>query len=146
MAMTPQQEAEYAISYGTPRDKLSPEARTLYDGLLNAPQVTYTPEPADTRTPPVHDALAICAFIFGVLMPVLGIILAYVSLHEAKIAHRKRSGLAIAGLVIGWAWIAIIVIIFIAIAASAPDPMQVYDNCVNNAIQNGTNPGACPAP
>jgi hypothetical protein len=31
--MTPSQEAEYAFSYGTPREKLSPKAQVIYDQL-----------------------------------------------------------------------------------------------------------------
>ena len=69
-----------------------------------------------------RDGLAIAALVCAFFVPILGIIFGHVSNHKAKNAGRKRSGLAIAGLILGYIFTgiaALIMIIAIAVGASS---------------------------
>lgn len=52
--------------------------------------------------PAQHDALAILALVFGILLWPLGIYLGHASCNEAVAAGRRRSALAIAGMAVGY--------------------------------------------
>lgn len=111
--------------------------------IMGNTPLEYPPRPPDDRGDAVNNGLAIAALIFGVFFWPLGIVFGLVSNHEAKAAHRKRSGLAIAGVVLGCVGMAVLLIILVVAASSHPDPTQQYINCVNNAVANGTPPGNC---
>jgi hypothetical protein len=57
--------------------------------------------------PAQHNALAILALVFGILIWPLGIYLGHASCQEAVQAGRKRSAVAIAGMVVGYAGVTI---------------------------------------
>lgn len=69
--------------------------------------------------PPVHDGLAIASLISAFFIPPLGIVFGHMSHHVAKQAHRARSGIATAGLVLGYLFTAIGIIVAIVVAAAA---------------------------
>lgn len=103
--------------------------------------------------PPVNDTLAILALVLCIIVPVvgwlLGIVLGHISNHQAKAAGRRRSGLAIAAVVLGYAAVvivAIVAIVWVAGQPASPDPTQQFINCLNNAINTGQDPSvACPS-
>jgi Domain of unknown function (DUF4190) len=112
------------------------------------------PKPAPESRPPgeaVHDGLAIASLVLslvyiGGLGSLLAVIFGHKSRGEARRAGRQPSGMATAGLVLGYIGLAvtvIAVIVIIAVAASQPDATQQYINCVNNAIANGTSTAGC---
>lgn len=109
---------------------------------------------APERKPPgeaVHDGLAVASLVLslvyvGGLGSLLAVIFGHKSRGAARRAGRQPSGLATAGLVLGYIGLAvtvIVVIVIIAVAASQPDATQQYINCVNNAIANGTSSAGC---
>jgi hypothetical protein len=82
---------------------------------------TTTPYPqAGGKLPSEHDGFAIASLVTAFFLPVLGIIFGHLSNHRAKLAHRAKSSLAIAGLILGYLFtgIATLVIIITAVTAS----------------------------
>ena len=74
------------------------------------------------KLPSVRDGLAIASLVCAFFVPILGIIFGHVSNHNAKKAGREKSGLAIAGLILGYIFTgitALITVIALAIGASA---------------------------
>lgn len=61
-----------------------------------------------------HDALAVLAFIFGILLWPLGIYLGHASCQEAVLAGRKRSALALAGMTVGYTAVSVISVLFLS--------------------------------
>ena len=89
--------------------------------MTSTDTTTHTPQYA-SKLPSVHDGLAIASLACAFFVPILGIIFGHVSNHKAKNAGRKRSGLAIAGLILGYIFTgiaALIMIIAIAVGASS---------------------------
>ena len=82
-------------------------AGTINQGMAPAP----TP-----LMPPVHDGLAIASLVSAFFIPPLGIIFGHISHHVSKQAHRARSGIATAGLVLGYLFTAIGIIVAIVVA------------------------------
>jgi peptidyl-prolyl cis-trans isomerase B (cyclophilin B) len=80
------------------------------------------------KSPAMHDGLAVGALISAFLCWPLGIVLGHCSNHNAKVAWREKSGVAVAGLVISYVGLAIFAAIVIAViigsiaAGSAPAP------------------------
>ena len=54
------------------------------------------------KLPAQHDGLAVASLIFTFLFWPLGIVFGHASNHNAQVAGRKRSALAVAGLVISY--------------------------------------------
>jgi hypothetical protein len=82
---------------------------------------TPTYPQAGGKLPSESDGFAIASLVTAFFVPVLGVIFGHLSNHRAKVAHRGRSGLAVAGLVLGYLFTAItalIIVIVIAVAAS----------------------------
>lgn len=82
------------------------------------------PAPAPLM-PPVHDGLAIASLICAFFIPPLGIVFGHMSHHVAKQAHRARSGIATAGLVLGYLFTAIGIIVVIVVGAAASSTPSV---------------------
>jgi hypothetical protein len=123
--------------YDGPRVTAS-TTRQNYDGPT--PRVPPTPRPAPL--PAKADGLAIASLVLSLTIPVIGSLLAIVFGHlshrDAEREGRMNSGVATAGLIIGYLGLAAVAIVFIVIAASLhqPDPTQVWINCLNNQISN----------
>lgn len=112
-------------------------------------EIIKEPRPAEKPAlPPVADAdgAAIAGLITAFVIPPLGIVFGAVSRAQARRKGERPSGVATAALVLGCLFTVIMFIVVIVVAASGPDPMQVFTNCVNQAIANGENPSQCPAP
>ena len=77
----------------------------------------------------------------------LGIVLGHISNHQAKLAGRQRSGLAVAAVVLGYlAIVAVTIVATVLVAGSSPDQTQQYINCLNNAINTGQDASVvCPS-
>jgi hypothetical protein len=74
------------------------------------------------KLPSVRDGLAIASLVCAFFVPILGIIFGHMSNHKAKKAGREKSGLAIAGLILGYIFTgiaALIMVIALAVGASA---------------------------
>jgi hypothetical protein len=72
-----------------------------------------------SKLPSEHDGFAIASLVTAFLLPILGIIFGHLSNHRAKLAHRAKSGLAVAGLVLGYLFTVISVLVIIVVAAAA---------------------------
>jgi hypothetical protein len=75
--------------------------------------------PPQGKGPAEHDGFAIASLVTSFFMPILGIIFGHLSNHRAKLAHRAKSGLAIAGLVLGYLFTSIAVLVIAIVAAAA---------------------------
>jgi len=64
--------------------------------------------------PAKHDTLALLAFIFGIVLWPLGIYLGHASCHEAVLAGRRRSALALAGMTVGYAAVSVASLVFVS--------------------------------
>ncbi len=90
--------------------------------MSNHPTIDY---PAPPAVPPQgklqseHDGFAIASLVTAFFLPILGIIFGHLSNHRAKQAHRAKSGLAVAGLVLGYLFTVISVLVIIIVAAAA---------------------------
>ncbi len=75
--------------------------------------------PAPAPPAPVqHDGLAIASLICAFFIPLLGIVFGHVSRHLAKKEHRPKSGIALAGLILGYIFTAVGLIVAIAVGAA----------------------------
>jgi hypothetical protein len=125
MALTPQQEAAYALDYGLDPDDLSHEARAEYDRIkpdyARLKQEAYLANTQGAPPPPTADAdgAAIAGLICAFFIAILGIIFGHVSRSQAKRAGKQPSGVATAGSVLGYIFTAITVIAIIAVAVAA---------------------------
>lgn len=107
---------------------------------------TYEHVLPPTKAPAVSNGLAISAFILAFFVPPAAIVLGHVSRGEARRADRQPSGLATAGLVLGYIFTVLAVlavVIVVAAAANTGDATDQYINCVNQAIANGTSTAVC---
>lgn len=64
--------------------------------------------------PARHDALAVLALVFGILIWPLGIYLGHASCTEAVMAGRRRSAVAIAGMAVGYTAVSIASLLIVA--------------------------------
>jgi len=90
--------------------------------MSNHPTIDYPAPPAvppQGKLPSQHDAFAIASLVTAFFLPILGIIFGHLSNHRAKLAHRAKSGLAVAGLVLGYLFTVISVLVIIIVAAAA---------------------------
>jgi hypothetical protein len=79
--------------------------------------ITQHPQ-AGGKLPPEPDGFAIASLICGFLAPLVGIIFGHISNHQAKLAGRARSGMAIAGLVLGYIFTSILTLVIIILVAA----------------------------
>jgi hypothetical protein len=127
MALTPQQEAAYALDYGLAPEDLSHEARAEYERIkpdyTRLRQEAYLASRIEQGAPPPPqadaDGAAIAALICAFFVPILGIIFGHVSRGQAKRAGKQPSGVATAGCVLGYIFTAITIIVIIAVAVAA---------------------------
>lgn len=82
---------------------------------------TQSPQ-AGGKLPSEHDGFAIASLVTAFFLPILGIIFGHLSNHRAKLAHRAKSGLAVAGLVLGYLFTVISVLVIIIVAAASSSP------------------------
>lgn len=75
----------------------------------------YTSAPTATRT----NGLAIASLISSFFISLLGIILGHIALNQIKRTGEGGRGLAIAGLVIGYAGLVIGILVFITVISTA---------------------------
>ena len=83
---------------------------------------TITQSPPRGKLPSVHDGMALASLVCAFFVPILGIIFGHVSNHQAKKAGREKSGLAVAGLILGYIFTgitALITVIALAMGASS---------------------------
>ena len=83
---------------------------------------TITQSPPRGKLPSVHDGMALASLVCAFFVPILGIIFGHVSNHNAKKAGREKSGLAVAGLILGYIFTgvaALITVIALAMGASS---------------------------
>ena len=91
---------------------------------------TTQPPQAAGQLPPEPDGFAIASLICGFIAPLFGIIFGHISNHKAKLAGRARSGMAIAGLVLGYIFTSIltlVIIILVAVGASSTSGAATAD-------------------
>jgi peptidyl-prolyl cis-trans isomerase B (cyclophilin B) len=104
---------------------------------------------AGSKLPSEHDGFAIASLVTAFFLPILGIIFGHLSNHRAKLAHRAESGLAVAGLVLGYLFtvISVLVIIIVAAASSTPAASMTPAPPARSAPSNIANPDPVnPAP
>ena len=86
---------------------------TVTDTTMQSPQY-------GNKLPSARDGLAIASLVCAFFVPILGIIFGHVSNHNAKKAGREKSGLAVAGLILGYIFTGITALItVIALAMGA---------------------------
>jgi hypothetical protein len=93
----------------------------MHEGVTVSTTITHPPQ-AWGQLPPEPDGFAVASLICGFLAPLFGIIFGHISNHKAKVAGRARSGMAIAGLVLGYIFTSIltlVIIILVAVGASS---------------------------
>jgi hypothetical protein len=96
--------------------------------------------------PVQHDGLAIASLICAFFIPPLGIVFGHVSRHMAKKEHRPKSGIALAGLILGWIFTAITAIgIIVAIAVGAA-VSSTPSSSVQSPVPSQTSAPATTAP
>jgi hypothetical protein len=83
---------------------------------------TTTPAPGPAKSEAKNDGLAVTALTGGLFFWPLGLLFGHVSNHAAKKAGRKRSVLAIVGLVAAYLWAAILALVIGITAASGCSP------------------------
>jgi amino acid transporter len=112
-----------------------------------------TPQPK-TLAAAVHDGLAAASLVLGILWlgglgSLLAVIFGHCSNGNAKRAGRKGSGMAVAGLVLGYLGLAaiviVVIVIVVALSSSGPDATQQFINCSNATINGTSLPSYCPA-
>ena len=109
---------------------------------------TQSPQ-AGSKLPSEHDGFAIASLVTAFFLPILGIIFGHLSNHRAKLAHRAKSGLAVAGLVLGYLFtvISVLVISSVAAASSTPAASMTPAPPARSAPSNIANPDpVSPAP
>lgn len=102
--------------------------------------------PAAVRRPSVHDGLAITSFVLAFFVPLIGLILGWVSIVSAHRDGRRASGLAVAGTVIGAVATAVVLVIVIVLAVHATQtlsPTQQFINCSQDQINGTPLPSYC---
>jgi hypothetical protein len=115
----------------------------MTDTAVTAPPVV------SRRIPSRATGLDVAAFITALLpIPFVGAVLGMVGIGEAHKDGRNAHGLSIAATIIGWAWTILLVIgILITTLAVATvhsqSPAQQFNNCIQNAIVNGTPAANC---
>jgi hypothetical protein len=64
-------------------------------------------------------ACGIAQFVFGPMATLPAIVLGYMALHQIKRTREQGAGLALAGLILGWATVILAVLIVLGVATSA---------------------------
>lgn len=74
-------------------------------------QPGFYPQP----TRPQTNVFAILALVFGIYTGVLGVVFGHIARAQIKRTGQPGSGMALAGLIIGYAWIALTVALFLGL-------------------------------
>ena len=109
---------------------------------------TTTPYPqAGGKLPPEHDGFAIASLVTAFFVPILAIVFGHISNHRAKLARRAKSGVAVAGLVLGYLFTAVtaLIIVMVVAVASSTTP-SVSANAAPPASSAPASPAAPAAP
>ncbi len=101
-------EPSAAPSHHTPTEA-SPYAAAPVPIGGDGTSVHYAQPPSEPRT----NTLALLSFIFCLLGGLLGIVFGHIALSQIKRTGESGRGLAIAGLVLGYGWIAAILSFFV---------------------------------
>ena len=102
---------------------------------------------AGGKLPPEHDGFAIASLVTAFFLPILGIIFGHLSNHRAKLAHRAKSALAVACLVLGYLFTAVTaLIIVIAVAVAGSTTPSVSANAAPPASSAPASPPPRPRP
>ncbi len=105
------------------------------------------PAPAPAPQAPVqHDGLAIASLICAFFIPPLGIVFGHVSRHAAKQAHRAKSGIALAGLILGYIFTAAGIIVAIAVGAAVSSSTTAVSGQPSASSQTTTSPSPAATP
>jgi hypothetical protein len=110
---------------------------------------TTTPPPVQGKAPSEHDGFAIASLVTAFFAPILGIVFGHISNHRAKIAGRAKSGLAIAGLILGYLFTAIsalVIILVVAVASSTPTTTALTPPPASSSAPANPLPAAPSAP
>ncbi|WP_423921982.1 DUF4190 domain-containing protein [Frigoribacterium sp. 2-23] len=91
---------------------------------MTTPQ-PYSNQPAPTEK---YNVLSIVAIIGGFVIPIVGIIVGFISLSQIKRTGEKGRGLALTGIIVGFAAIIIYIISIIALVAVGASDPSVYSN------------------
>lgn len=92
-----------------------------YQPAAYAPQPPFRPSPSTASTVGATNTYALLAVILGFLMPVAGIVFGHMGLSQIKRTGDAGRGLALTGLIVGYAYfafIAVIMIIYVGIIAT----------------------------
>ncbi|QZY52752.1 DUF4190 domain-containing protein [Leucobacter tenebrionis] len=76
-----------------------------------AQQAPYRPQPATATTLGATNTYAVLAVIFGFLVPIAGIVFGHMGLSQIKRTGDPGRGLALTGLIVGYAYFALIAIL-----------------------------------
>jgi hypothetical protein len=113
--------------------------------VYGTPTSAY-PQPVG-KLPSEHDGFAIASLVTVFFVPPLGIIFGHLSNHRAELAHRAKSGVAVAGLVLGYLFTAFIVIVVIAgVNSSSGGTVSASGSPAVAASASPATPGAAQAP
>jgi hypothetical protein len=94
----------------------SPTTPQQWGAPHGAPEVPFTAYPNYAPYIPRTNSLAILALIFGIIQPVVGIIMGHISLSQIRRTGEEGRSLAIAGLAIGYSFLAAGVVFFVVFA------------------------------
>jgi uncharacterized membrane protein len=96
-----------------------------------------------SRLPARHDGLAIASLVLSLTVPLIGSLLAVIFGHmsrsQAMRERRQASGIATAGMILGYIGLAafvIVIIVIVVTATSSPDPTQQWVDCINAQLNN----------
>ncbi|WP_024356816.1 DUF4190 domain-containing protein [Leucobacter chironomi] len=78
-----------------------------------APQTAYRPQPAVATTLGATNTYAVLAVIFGFLVPIAGIVFGHMGLSQIKRTGDAGRGLALTGMIVGYAYFAFIAIFLV---------------------------------
>ena len=94
---------------------------------MTTPQ-PYSNQPGTPAQNEKFNVLSIVAIIGGFVIPIVGIIVGFISLSQIKRTGEKGRGLALTGIIVGIVLIALYIIFIIAGTAVVANNPDVYSN------------------